>query len=116
MVTCSIFLKTIATPAHVGDLNRILSLVDSLGEPSDEVLFGALAEACIRVGNLDLLTERTQAFAAHGGFAKIYAPIYGSMIKAYGRAGDLRRVWMLWNEMQVQRVSPTAVTLGCMVE
>merc|ERR1719387_22423 len=38
------------------------------------------------------------------------------MIKAYGHARDTRRVWDLWNQMLAHRASPTAVTLGCMVE
>jgi len=116
VVTCSILLKIITTPAHAADLKRILKLVDQTAEPSDEVLFGALAEACIRVGNLDLLSERTRAFAAHGGLGKIYAPTYGTMIKAYGQAGNLEQVWALWMEMIAQQVTPTAITLGCMVE
>jgi len=116
VVTCSILLKIITTPAHAADLKRILKLVDQTAEPSDEVLFGALAEACIRVGNLDLLSERTKAFAVHGGLGKIYAPTYGTMIKAYGQAGNLEQVWALWLEMLAQQVTPTAITLGCMVE
>jgi len=116
VVTCSILLKIVKTPSHAADLKRILKLVDETVEPSDEVLFGALAEACIRVGNLDLLSERTQAFAALRGLGKIYAPTYGSMIKAYGQAGNLERVWALWREMLTQEVTPTAITLGCMVE
>merc|ERR1719221_477383 len=116
VVTCSILLKIIATPAHASDLKRILKLIDQTVEPSDEVLFGALAEACIRVGNLDLLSERTKAFAKHRGLGKIYAPTYGTMIKAYGQAGRLDHVWDLWLEMTAQRVTPTAITLGCMVE
>jgi len=116
VVTCSILLKMITSPAHASDLRRILRLIDHAVEPSDEVLFGALAEACIRVGNLDLLSERTKAFALHGGLGKIYAPTYGTMIKAYGQAGNLEQVWSLWKEMVLQKVTPTAITLGCMVE
>merc|ERR1719183_2596502 len=38
------------------------------------------------------------------------------MIKAYGHARDVKRVWDFWNAMLSHRASPTAVTLGCMVE
>jgi len=116
VVTCSIMLKIITTPSHASDLKRILKLVDQTVEPSDEVLFGALAAACVRVGNLELLSERFKTFVVHGGLGKIYAPTYGTMIKAYGQAGKLDQVWSLWQEMIAQQVTPTAITLGCMVE
>merc|ERR1719464_200054 len=116
VVTCSILLKIVTSRRHACDLERILKLVDRAVEPSDEVLFGALAEACIRVGDLELLWERMQDFAKVRGLGKIYAPTYGSMIKAYGQAGDLQHVWQLWEEMVAQQVIPTAITLGCMVE
>merc|ERR1719191_2548508 len=38
------------------------------------------------------------------------------MIKAYGQAGDLRRVRELWKEMEERNVKPTSITLGCMTE
>ena len=44
------------------------------------------------------------------------APTFGTMIKAYGHARDVKRVWVLWDQMLAHRATPTAVTLGCMVE
>merc|ERR1719352_82543 len=38
------------------------------------------------------------------------------MIKAYGHARDIKRVWDFWNTMLAHKAQPTAVTLGCMVE
>merc|ERR1719453_936706 len=38
------------------------------------------------------------------------------MIKAYGRAKDIERVRELWNEMRRRHVTPTSITLGCMVD
>merc|ERR1719428_2590018 len=38
------------------------------------------------------------------------------MIKAYGQAHDVERLWELWNEMIQREVRPTAITLGCMVD
>ena len=66
-----------------------------------QVLFSALAEACIRVGNIDLPSERTQAFEALQGLGKIFAPTYGFMLKATGDE-NLERVWELWKEMVSQ--------------
>jgi pentatricopeptide repeat protein len=44
------------------------------------------------------------------------APTYGSMIKAYGQARDVERIWQLWREMHERGVKPTAITLGCMID
>merc|ERR1740133_173723 len=38
------------------------------------------------------------------------------MIKAYGQARDLKRVWQFWDQMLFHSVIPTSITLGCMVE
>merc|ERR1719237_314577 len=38
------------------------------------------------------------------------------MIKAFGQAGRIERVWGSWQEMISKDVQPTAITLGCMVE
>merc|ERR1719188_1917672 len=50
------------------------------------------------------------------GFVTLAAPTYGSMIKAYGQAGNVARVRELWQEMEQQGVKPTAITLGCLTE
>jgi len=73
-------------------------------------------EACVRIGQLDLLSAKLQQYAAKGGLAGLTAPTYGSMIKAYGRAKDIERVRSLWAEMVKREVKPTAITLGCMVD
>jgi pentatricopeptide repeat protein len=46
-VTCSILLKAFVTPAHAHDLSRVISLIESMDTPMDEVLFASVAEACI---------------------------------------------------------------------
>merc|ERR1719171_1820130 len=69
-------------------------------------------EACVRVGQLDLLSSKLQQYAGLGGLAGLTAPTYGSMIKAYGRARDIERVRELWNEMRRRHVTPTSITLG----
>merc|ERR1719326_2463852 len=38
------------------------------------------------------------------------------MIKAYGQARDVERIWELWMEMCGREVKPTAITLGCMID
>merc|ERR1719305_1141929 len=93
-----------------------MELIDSMQEDMDEVLFASVIEACVRVGQLDLLSAKLQQYAAKGGLAGLSAPTYGSMIKAYGRARDIERVRELWAEMRRRCVRPTSITLGCMVD
>merc|ERR1740130_116176 len=113
-VTCSILLKGKMTA--LSDVTRVLSLIDAMEQPMDEVLFLSVVEACIRTGRLDLLSKQTEKFMKQGASATLTAPTYGSMIKAYGRARDVKRVWNLWDQMLFHSVQPTSVTLGCMVE
>jgi len=115
-VTCSILLKAVTLRSHAADLARVLKLVDEEEVPMDEVLFASMVEACVRTGSLDVLSERMRNYKRQGGLAKLTAPTYGSMIKAYGQARDLSRVWSLWTEMSERQVMPTSITLGCMVE
>jgi len=112
-VTCSILLKAMTTRGHAADVSRVVQLMDSMNTAVDEVLFASMAEACIRTGRLDLLSERTRMSGAGLGLS---APTYGSMIKAYGQAHDIDQVWALWAEMDSRGVRPTSITLGCMVE
>merc|ERR1719169_382730 len=82
----------------------------------DEVLFSSVIEACIRVGQLNLLSQKMRKYASQGGLVALTAPTYGSMIKAYGQARDVERIWELWMEMRGREVKPTAITLGCMID
>merc|ERR1719160_2282613 len=115
-VTCSILLKALTARSPLDEMKRTMALVDRMEDPMDEVLFSSVIEACLRLGQLDTLSEQMQKFAKQGGLVALTAPTYGSMIKAYGQAGDLERMWELWNEMYKRQVKPTAVTLGCMVD
>merc|ERR1719405_387440 len=115
-VTCSIILKSLAGHSAPQDIKQAMELIDSMQEDMDEVLFASVIEACVRVGQLDLLSAKLQQYAAKGGLAGLSAPTYGSMIKAYGRARDIERVRELWAEMRRRCVKPTSITLGCMVD
>jgi len=113
-VTCSILLK--GKMSTHSDVIRVLSLIDAMDQPMDDVLFLSVVEACIRTGRLDLLTKQAEKFMNQDGASSLSAPTYGSMIKAYGHARDLKRVWHFWDQMLFHGVSPTSITLGCMVE
>jgi len=113
-VTCSILLK--GKLSSLADVSRVLALIDSMDQPMDEVLFLSVVEACIRTGRLDLLSRQTEKFLSQGSAVSLTAPTFGSMIKAYGHARDVKRVKELWCQMLTHKIQPTAVTLGCMIE
>merc|ERR1719160_715997 len=115
-VTCSIILKSLTAHSATDDVRQAMALIDNMQEDMDEVLFASVVEACVRVGQLDLLSSKLQQYAGVGGLAGLTAPTYGSMIKAYGRARDIERVRELWREMRRRNVTPTSITLGCMVD
>jgi pentatricopeptide repeat protein len=97
-------------------VKRVLGLIDNVEETIDEVLFSSVIEACIRIRQLDVLSDLMRRYRQEGGFVNLSAPTYGSMIKAYGQAGNIARVRELWHEMEERGVKPTAITLGCMTE
>merc|ERR1719191_2374648 len=115
-VTCSIILKSLTAHSATDDVRQAMALIDNMQEAMDEVLFASVVEACVRVGQLDLLSSKLQQYASFGGLAGLTAPTYGSMIKAYGRARDIERVRELWREMRRRHVTLTSITLGCMVD
>merc|ERR1719401_1819816 len=115
-VTCSILLKSLSQQTSGSDVRRIMDLIDEVEDPIDEVLFSSVIEGCIRIKQLDLLSDLMRRYKHKGGFVNLTAPTYGSMIKAYGQAGDAARVSELFQEMEEQGVKPTSITLGCMVE
>jgi pentatricopeptide repeat protein len=109
--TCAIMLKGKPNSA---DIDKVLALADKI-ESMDEVFFHSLAEACVHTGQLHILTKY-HAKLTSGNSTVLTAPTYGSMIKAFGQAHDLKRVWDLWGDMLKKNVQPTAITLGCMIE
>merc|ERR1719401_2992836 len=115
-VTCSILLKSLSQQTSGSDVRRIMDLIDEVEDPIDEVLFSSVIEGCIRIKQLDLLSDLMRRYRHKGAFVNLSAPTYGSMIKAYGQVGDISRVRELWAEMDQYGVSPTSITLGCMVE
>jgi pentatricopeptide repeat protein len=115
-VTCSILLKALTERSSKQDVKYTMDLVNQVEDPMDEVLFSSVIEACLRVGQLDLLSRQMQKYARQGGLLALSAPTYGSMIKAYGQAHDVERLWELWNEMEKREVKPTAITIGCMID
>lgn len=114
-VTCSILLKSLTVHSSTKEVQRVTDLIGDVEEQIDEVLFSSVIEACTRIKQLsplsDLMKRRHRCKPV-----KLSSPTYGSMIKAYGQAGDITRVRELWEEMREQNVKPTAITFGCMAE
>jgi len=115
-VTCSILLKSLTSQSKPTDVQKIIGLIDEVEDTIDEVLFASVIEACIRIRQLDVLSDLMRRYRQKSGFANLTAPTYGSMIKAYGQAGNVIRVRELWEEMGERDILPTSITLGCMTE
>merc|ERR1719269_11786 len=69
-VTCSIILKSLTAHSATDDVRQAMALIDNLQEDMDEVLFASVVEACVRVGQLDLLSSKLQQYASFGGLAE----------------------------------------------
>merc|ERR1719379_579432 len=82
----------------------------------DEVLLSSVVEACVRVGKPDLLTTQLAEITKSGHHVVSGAHTFGSLIKAYGHAKDVNGAWRCWKEMRTRHISPTSITIGCMVE
>lgn len=81
----------------------------------DEALLTAIVDAAIRVGRTDLLY--TWVKKQQPNFQRVKrAHTFSSIIRAYGAVSDLDGVWSTWSDMRKSHVTPTCVTLGCMVE
>ncbi|CAK9033739.1 unnamed protein product [Durusdinium trenchii] len=115
-ITCSILLKSIVGRAHGQDLPKVLALMQESQVHMDEALFGGFADACARANQLELLWSVFQELVKKETPLQISGPTYGSMMKAFGQAQEVRKVKELWTQMGTQKVKLTAVTLGCMVE
>jgi len=81
----------------------------------DEASITAIVDATIRVGRADLLPKWVKK--QQGNFQRIKrAHTFSSVIRAYGAVNDLDGVWSTWSDMRKCHITPTCVTLGCMVE
>jgi len=115
-ITCSILLKSVQPGAKSVNIERTMEVVDDMEDDMDDVLLSSVVEACIRVGRADLLMPRLRRQRSSQKVQIRNAHTYGSIIRAYGFVRDLEGVWDTWREMRMRRISPTSVTLGCMVE
>lgn len=115
---CSILLKRITSETAADEVDRSFALIDQLSEPVDEALCSQVIEAAIRTSRPAVANKFMEMLGSlrnkkSGGSS---AATFGSMIKLHGQNRDLQQVWSTWNLMREKGVSPSSVTLGCMVE
>merc|ERR1719162_2748752 len=107
-MTCSLMLKSVRTRSDSRDLERTISMMETMEKGMDEVLLSSVVEACVRHGRADLLApilklrKQVKAMGAH---------TYASLIRAHGFVRDPEGVWAIWREMRSRRVPLTSVTL-----
>jgi len=116
-VTWSTLLKSLQAGVAGADVERAVKLLDTLICDMDEVLLSSALEALIRVGRstavarlLRKVRARTTPILISG------AQTYGSIIRACGFLQDSQGAWDAWREMIANKINPTSITLGCMVE
>jgi pentatricopeptide repeat protein len=115
-VTCSILLKNLNAQSSEADVSLTMDIMSTMEDQMDEVLLSSVVEACGRIGKPDLLSSKLKALQGSGRVAVNGAHTFGSLIKAYGHAGDVDGVWRCWKEMRSRHIKPSSITLGCMVE
>eukprot|EP00746_Dinoflagellata_sp_MGD_P098511 gnl/MRDRNA2_/MRDRNA2_39767_c1_seq1.p1 gnl/MRDRNA2_/MRDRNA2_39767_c1~~gnl/MRDRNA2_/MRDRNA2_39767_c1_seq1.p1 ORF type:complete len:1084 (-),score=202.65 gnl/MRDRNA2_/MRDRNA2_39767_c1_seq1:59-3310(-) len=113
-VTCSILLKDLGQTSSKSDITRIMDLISKIENPMDEVLLSSVMEACVRVGKPELLNSKLTML--QNKVSVQGAHTFGSLIKAYGKAGDMNGAWKCWREMRSRHIQPGSITIGCMVE
>eukprot|EP00427_Karlodinium_veneficum_P016583 CAMPEP_0169128186 /NCGR_PEP_ID=MMETSP1015-20121227/36424_1 /TAXON_ID=342587 /ORGANISM="Karlodinium micrum, Strain CCMP2283" /LENGTH=1081 /DNA_ID=CAMNT_0009192053 /DNA_START=55 /DNA_END=3297 /DNA_ORIENTATION=+ len=115
-VTCSILLKNLNAHSAQADILLTMDFITSMEEEMDEVLMSSMVEACVRIGQPDLLASKLAAVQNGGSFKVSGSHTFGSLIKAYGHAKDVDGIWRCWKEMRSRHIKPTSITLGCMIE
>merc|ERR1719401_2808169 len=98
-VTISILLKSLSSYSSQNDIVRTMDLITTMDEPMDEVLLSSIVEACVRIGKADLLESKLKQLEGNTAVAITGSQTYGSLIKAYGHAKDIRGAWRCWKEM-----------------
>lgn len=114
-VTCSILLKNLNSSSPESDINQTMSLINGMEEQLHEVLLSSVVEACVRIGKPDLLNTKLRQLMS-GDIKVNGSHTFGSLIKAYGHAKDMKSVWRCWKEMRTRHIKPTSITVGCMIE
>jgi len=115
-ITCSILLKSLGSSSPHAHVQRVLELTSAMDEPMDEVLLCSVLEACMRTGQVGLVSHALDTLKTSTALKVTNARSFGSLIKAYGFVKDVPGAWRCWRELHSQHLKLTSVTIGCMVE
>lgn len=114
---CSILLKRITAESPAEEVDRTFALIEQLSEPLDEALCSQAVEAAVRTQKTQLASRFMDTLGTlRSKKTSGSAATFGSMIKLHGQNTDLQQVWSTWKLMHEKGISPSSVTLGCMVE
>jgi len=80
----------------------------------DEVLVNSLLDVFCGMGDLPRLEATLHKMREYG--IRGSAVTYGTIVKAYGRAGNIEKVLQAWAEMRREGLEANAVTYGCMLD
>lgn len=113
--TCSILMKGVKHTSCAEDVDRIIALIERAKVTPDEVLVNCLLDACVRLRNVQRLTQVLEQFKATGVVPSLHA--CATLIRAYGHARRIDRAWLLWRELtEDRRVKPSEEVFASMVE
>eukprot|EP00933_Yihiella_yeosuensis_P044947 TRINITY_DN40241_c0_g1_i1.p1 TRINITY_DN40241_c0_g1~~TRINITY_DN40241_c0_g1_i1.p1 ORF type:complete len:1039 (-),score=195.51 TRINITY_DN40241_c0_g1_i1:111-3227(-) len=114
--SCALLIKSLKSTSGNTEVNRVMKLLDLLGETMDEGLLSCTVEACIRLEKKKLLAEKLELLNGQNPIKIGGAHTVGSIIKGYSFLRDLDGCWRIWKDMCNQHITPTSITIGCMVE
>lgn len=116
--TVSILTKGISERGDKRRAPRGVALVEHFLETQpedvDEVLVNSLLDVFCRMSDMPRLEATLQKMRAYG--IRGSAVTYGTIVKAYGRAGNIDKVLQAWTEMSREGLEANAVTYGCMLD
>ncbi|KYF50220.1 pentatricopeptide repeat domain-containing protein [Toxoplasma gondii ARI] len=112
--TISSIIKSLQPGQNEQHTRRAFELMDQIDACEDLVLLSTCIDACARLGDLDRLATLLARF--EDSDLKPNAHAYGTLIKAYGKLGNVTRVWELWMEQQRSGIEASNYTLGCMID
>jgi pentatricopeptide repeat protein len=95
--TCSILMGSPKQATSVYDVDQILSLVRRAKINPDEVLITGLIESCVRLRDVDRLTQIIDDFKPTGGMLTPHAT--AMLIRGLGHSKQLDRVWVVWRDV-----------------
>lgn len=116
--TVSILTKGITERSDKRRAPRGVALVEHFlqaqPEDVDEVLVNSLLDVFCRMGDTPRLEATLSKMHEYG--IKGSAVTYGTIVKAYGKAGNIDKVLQAWAEMSQEGLQANAVTYGCMLD